>query len=817
MSFGVGLGDILKVCELAGRVYKNCRDCPGEYKTLTSETRSLTNLLDDIQDKFDKIPESKQQQLIEAYTPCIEVLEELDKILLHYNGLDTKSKRAWDRLKFDPSTLRNLRERLVASVAMLNTFYTSLIHDVQVLILEALERLEKDYRGGHREESISSIERLTSGAREDDDEDDDEAWRQIIRDLEDVGISQQQALGYRDVIVDWLVAAVNEGRLLEDRPEHEPYSSLSQDLRPVLPEINVGESSSGLDMPTIVTPMESSWSPPSRTPPPIPRPPIPQVHIGSTLSVASQAHSAVSLPNMPLDTDSDDSSLYAGPHRSAVTTPSARSNTFPIPRVPVPRSSGLLWATNTDGPDPTLFTSSSGSGTQTPSIPAPPLDNDLPPSYFEKGTSITIDLNWTAHQVVAAWARHDFVSAEKHLENQLAAVDRGQRCISGTQPDRRILKHLLGVCASFTGKFSKAKELFESVFNGAFLDFQNLDDGDIAAARWLGDICLHTQEHANAMLAYSVAYEGSVGRYGATSERARRVATEIILIDHWLFGFRRIEATLNLNLDPTSIFPSANVVEKNKLMMNVKKSAYELVKSTSTTPIPVICLGRPTFNLEPRPRYELRLSEGFLVGPLISLSTWPLPWDPLFHPTDAVQLDRYMNTVRVAGHQSRSLYDRQLPTNSLGDSKKLHFLTKRGSRWLISAVEQGLSEMGITYAHHCYEPAIVCCLNQQREGVAFSEGVEIRFCKLSFRDVYGIKVTDVKWATRRVAKPSVYGEIPPKFRSAADFREIIKGVLDRAEEEENSLPKPVPSIALGVSNGYQQAPHTSLYKPPMYG
>jgi hypothetical protein len=119
---------------------------------------------------------------------------------------------------------------------------------------------------------------------------------------------------------------------------------------------------------------------------------------------------------MPQDTDSDNSSLYAEPHRSAVTTPSVRSNTFPIPRVPVPRASGLLRATNADSPDPTLFTSSPISRTQTPSISAPPLDSDLPPSYFEKGTSITIDLNWTAHQVVAAWARHDFVSAEKHLE-----------------------------------------------------------------------------------------------------------------------------------------------------------------------------------------------------------------------------------------------------------------------------------------------------------------------------------------------------------------------------------------------------------------
>jgi hypothetical protein len=46
---------------------------------------------------------------------------------------------------------------------MLNTFYTSLMHDSQGLILKALERLEKDYKGGHHEGSTASIERLASG------------------------------------------------------------------------------------------------------------------------------------------------------------------------------------------------------------------------------------------------------------------------------------------------------------------------------------------------------------------------------------------------------------------------------------------------------------------------------------------------------------------------------------------------------------------------------------------------------------------------------------------------------------------------------
>ncbi|KAJ4348883.1 hypothetical protein N0V95_005104 [Ascochyta clinopodiicola] len=106
MSFGISIGDLIKLGEIAARVYKNCRDCTGDYKSLTTEARSLTNLLDDVRDKFEKIPPHKHQQLIDAYERCIDVLFELDKLLVHYNNLDTKSRRAWDRLKWDPEKSR---------------------------------------------------------------------------------------------------------------------------------------------------------------------------------------------------------------------------------------------------------------------------------------------------------------------------------------------------------------------------------------------------------------------------------------------------------------------------------------------------------------------------------------------------------------------------------------------------------------------------------------------------------------------------------------------------------------------------------------
>ncbi|KAG9194648.1 hypothetical protein G6011_04683 [Alternaria panax] len=779
MSFGVSIGDVLKLCEIAGRVYKNCRDCSGEYKTLTSQARTLSNLLEDIQDKYDKIPESKRQQLIDAYEPCIEVLEELDKLVLHYNGLDTKSKRVWDRLKYDPDRSRSLRERLIASVSMLNSFYTSLIHDSQVLILEALERLEKDYKGGHREESIASIGRLTSGGIADNAEDDEESWIQILRDLEDVGVSEQQAVGYRDVIVDWLVKAVNEGRLLEARPEDDFYATMPSDLGAALPDFDFEQQSLSFDVPAIITPMGRGSPAPSVEHPLMSSSPVIQEQsVYLAPSSTSLGHSTTSLQTSSQHSGSGASSLYAEPQSPSLpSTPAGsaiRHVSAPPPRAVVP----VIPACSPPTVAPLHPTSPPSS---LPSVTRITETSAAPPSYYEKDTAITIDLEWTARQIMAAWAQNDFVTTAKFLEDQLAAVERGQTCTSGTQPDRRILRHLLGVCASYTGDFTKAKRLFESVFNGIYLNRQNLDDGDIAAARWLGDVCLHTQEHTNAAIAYSVAYEGSIGRLGVARDRTQRVAAEIRLMDHWLWVFKRIGDSLKLNLDPTNIFASTNVVEKSNLMMSVKNHVYETSGFAGHGAMPPHPGRRPSFTIGPRPKYALTISEGFLLGPLVSLSTWPLPWDPLFCPTDAVQLDRYMNTVRMANYIGKPLSERELPTNSLGDSKKLHYLTKRGSRWLIDAVKQGLDEIGIEHAENGYEPSIVCCLNQQREGIIFSEGIEICFSKLPFRQVYGIKVSEVKWATRRFG--AVTHNVAQGFRDSTDFRNIVKGILERAEAD----------------------------------
>ncbi|KAH6614333.1 hypothetical protein C7974DRAFT_74375 [Boeremia exigua] len=733
MSFGISIGDLLKLGEIAGRVYKNCRDCTGDYKSLTTEARSLTNLLDDIQDKFEKIPPHKREQLREAYDPCVNVLSELDKLLEHYNSLDTKSKRAWDRLKWDPEKSRSLRERLASSVAMLNAFYISVIHDNQVLILEALERLELDYKGGCREESIASIERIAAQDGQ-EEEDDDAAWSQIIRDLEDVGISQQVAFTYHDFVVDWFIRAVNEGRLLEERRDPESLNSTRRSSA----AFQVDFLSSSLAATTLDTKSDTVHTEV-----------LAQPTIIKTLHRTDSSNAPELLHVMDPLTEIYKEAYLPDPSHSA---PEPVHVSSPSDLAPEPMhgkngelSTGFFWPSNLASEAPQ------------------PVSSVAPSNLHE-----------TAQQIVAAWTRRDFPTATELLEQQLAAVELGFVTSNGLQPDRRVLRHCIGVCASFGGNFTKAKHFFESAFNGLYL-IKNLDEGDIAAARWLGDVCLQLHEFHNTVLAWSVALEGSIRRYGLTHDRTRHLVQEMLKLDEWVSAFKDINGYFLANVDPTDIFSSTHALEKSDLVRATQARVTEGQPRSSQARS-----GRPTAALRPRPRLEMIPAEAFFTAPLVSSGAWPLPWDATFSPMAVFQTYWYL---KLAEPVQSALSTRPLRWKSLGESKKLDYVTKAGSAWLVETVKAILRELEIEHAEHPDENAIVCCLNRDHDGVASSEGVLIGFWKVQFRNVCGVKISNVKWSTRK--PPPMYGT-----RSLMDFdapvdtleiRDTIKEMLELAE------------------------------------
>ena len=621
---------------------------------------------------------------------------------------------------------------------MLNAFYSSLIHDNQVLILEALERLELDYQGGYREESIASIERIAAPSSQNREDDDDAVWIQIIRDLEDVGISHQIALTYRDFVVDWIIRAVNEGRLLEAREEPESPGSTRR--------------SSGVN--TNVCSLPTSLA---------------AAYLNTKTEVTYvEDHSMLKQSPPTIACQKSDSSNALEPlHTLDPLTETLEERHLPVSSCNAPEPV-YVSSPSSQAPEPVYGNDQDiAKELLRPANPTSEVAEPIP-------SAAVSDLNERAQRILAAWTKRDFVAAAELLEEQLAAVEQGFVTSNGLQPDRRVLRHCIGVCASFSGDLTKAKHFFESAFNGIYL-IRNLDDGDIAAARWLGDVCLQLREFHNTVLAWSVALEGSVRRFGLSHDRTRHVTQEMLKLDEWVSAFRDINSQFHANVDPTDVFSNTHTLEKSDLVCAIQARVYEGKPRWSRNKSHC-----PTAALRPRPRLESIPGEDFLTGPIVSSGAWPLQWDSTFSPMAVYQMHWYL---KIAKPMQPTLADRTLRTNSIGESKKLDFITKAGSTWLVETVKAIMRELEIEHAEHPDENVIVCCLNRDRDGLACSEGVLIGFWKLQFRNVCGMKISSVRWSTRK--PPSAYSTRslmdygPPV--DTAEFRDTVKEMLELAE------------------------------------
>ncbi|KAF7940554.1 uncharacterized protein EAE98_000681 [Botrytis deweyae] len=144
MSFGFGIGDILAVIELAKKIRKDFADAPSQFKDISLEVRSLSIVLQDIEDEL-SLPDlnaKQKSELEEIIVGCRDVLEKLQRALSAYGelrsdsrGVGSKAKRIWKRLKWEPDDIKEFRSRVTTNVTFLNAFrgkYTNeILHQIK--------------------------------------------------------------------------------------------------------------------------------------------------------------------------------------------------------------------------------------------------------------------------------------------------------------------------------------------------------------------------------------------------------------------------------------------------------------------------------------------------------------------------------------------------------------------------------------------------------------------------------------------------------------------------------------------------------------
>ena len=134
MSLGFGLCDFVAIPALAWKVYKACKASSEEFRAVATDVASLHVVLKETEDYVSErsagLGADREAQLAILGKGCREILQDLERLLIRYDGLDTQSQRTWDRMKWGLEDIGTARQRLLTSTSMLTAFNMNLIQYV---------------------------------------------------------------------------------------------------------------------------------------------------------------------------------------------------------------------------------------------------------------------------------------------------------------------------------------------------------------------------------------------------------------------------------------------------------------------------------------------------------------------------------------------------------------------------------------------------------------------------------------------------------------------------------------------------------------
>ncbi|KAI9808039.1 MAG: hypothetical protein M1827_007545 [Pycnora praestabilis] len=132
MSFGYSVGDFIAVCELAKKVRKRFVDSPKQFRAISDEVKSLSNVLRDFEDV---LPE---RDLIEAEGRPIHSYSRMPPV-----GFGNRSRKFWEKLEWEAEDVRDLRSRITSNTTLLNAFNGSLNNKLSRTTKNGVDRLNK--------------------------------------------------------------------------------------------------------------------------------------------------------------------------------------------------------------------------------------------------------------------------------------------------------------------------------------------------------------------------------------------------------------------------------------------------------------------------------------------------------------------------------------------------------------------------------------------------------------------------------------------------------------------------------------------------
>ncbi|KAL9048784.1 MAG: hypothetical protein Q9162_007550 [Coniocarpon cinnabarinum] len=431
---------------LAWKLYKSCRDSPGQYKELSHDTKQLANILREIDDMMEDDPHVglKRSDFVGSIQSCNALLLDLRVCLDKYKSLGTQQRRLPDRLKWDQQEVKRLHARINHSIQMLSMSVQRYNASTQGRVVRLLNDILEQLRKGQRKaQSVSSFAAAKEGNEE-------EAWPGIVQDLSDLGLDEDDAEENRELIISILREARVEG-----------YGSEP----------------------------DNDWQSPPESPP----------HQQSVAEFSPQARSP-------------------GPGTETIASSSPAPGIFSSPGSMSDRPESMTSHDTSLTSTFAAFQLQSAQSRRYLSI-FDPVAMQVEAEVKRQPNTLKDDINLAKRY----WSEQDWANSKKRLLRLLVASELPHHRRPDLSP--KLITFVLGVACAYSGDLETARLAFTSLLTSKCAPHATstslgsptlgltasgpgpdlgLEDAEIAAATWLGDICLMTDRGADAALAYSI-------------------------------------------------------------------------------------------------------------------------------------------------------------------------------------------------------------------------------------------------------------------------------------------------------------------------
>ncbi|KAI9666476.1 MAG: hypothetical protein M1821_004412 [Bathelium mastoideum] len=236
----ININHITTVKPLALSLHQSFFASSQRFADIQKEIASLLGVLESITGNSARIRIdcNEEPEICSLSRDCHKTLKDLEALKHRYEALPAQTQLTWERCEWDMEELRDTRARLIGTVTSLNMVYSRLIHSSTTVIMQKLETFID--KAGKRKSIVTN---RTTGSLSADDK---EAWRQLRKELESVGITPALFSQHRELIIERLLKAIEDGDLVECSEEDLPEDTgdLVEYSEEELPE-DTGEQLSG--------------------------------------------------------------------------------------------------------------------------------------------------------------------------------------------------------------------------------------------------------------------------------------------------------------------------------------------------------------------------------------------------------------------------------------------------------------------------------------------------------------------------------------------------------------------------------------------